>query len=259
MHYISFITSTLHILHGGCITRVSRIHCIYFIEHTWHIPTDVYTTHKSPYMWIHYICTMVYTKHMHHGGRVMHTWSCICRAILRSQLCTSIFYMRYPYSIFYMHVMSSSILSSEAWMNSQYSCTQHVILITCVSFIFFGCMLLESSNMSAGSRCAGAFSQQKSQFLRRHFDMRVLFMRSYTEVNPGNSRNWVKFGGTVQGNPGTIWGYPGTILGYPGTIWELFGATPELTGTVQGCHLALTLQMQISVFFFFCKIIHVYP
>ncbi len=66
IHYTSFITSTLHILHGGCVTRASRIHCIYFIEHMWHIPTDVYTTHKSPLCgyttytpWcIHSICTM---------------------------------------------------------------------------------------------------------------------------------------------------------------------------------------------------------
>ncbi len=89
IHYISFMTSTLHILHGGCVTRASRMHCIYFIEHMWHIPTDVYTTHKSSFMWIHQIYTMVYTQHMHHGGRVMHTWSCICRAISRSQLCNS--------------------------------------------------------------------------------------------------------------------------------------------------------------------------
>ncbi len=84
IHCISLITSTLHKLHGGCVTSASRIHCIYFIEHMWHIPTDVYTTHKSLFMWIHYIYTMVYTQHMHHGGCVMHTWSCICRAILRS-------------------------------------------------------------------------------------------------------------------------------------------------------------------------------
>ena len=66
-HYTSFITSTLHILHGGCVTRVSRIHCIYFIEHMWHIPTDVYTPHinhplcgyttYTPWC-IHSICTM---------------------------------------------------------------------------------------------------------------------------------------------------------------------------------------------------------
>ncbi len=74
IHYISFITFTLHILHGGCVMRVSRIHIIYFIEHMWHIPTDVHTTHKSLFMWIHYIYIMVYTQHMHHGGRVMHMW-----------------------------------------------------------------------------------------------------------------------------------------------------------------------------------------
>ena len=63
-HYTSFITSTLHILYGGCVTRASHIHCIYFIEHMWHIPTDVNTTHKScgyttytPWC-IHSICTM---------------------------------------------------------------------------------------------------------------------------------------------------------------------------------------------------------
>ncbi len=83
---------TLHILHNiystytswrMCHARVTHtLHIL--IEHMWHIPTDVYTTHKSPFMWIHYIYTMVYTQHMPHGGRVMHTWSCICRAILRS-------------------------------------------------------------------------------------------------------------------------------------------------------------------------------
>ena len=60
-------------------------------------------------------------------------------------------------------------------------------------------------------------------------------MRSYTEVNPGNSRNWVKFGGTVQGNPGTIWGYPGTILGYPGTIWGNPGTIRGNPGTDWNC------------------------
>ncbi len=34
------LTSPLHILHGGCVTRASHIHCIYFIEHMWHMPTD---------------------------------------------------------------------------------------------------------------------------------------------------------------------------------------------------------------------------
>ncbi len=29
IHYTSFITSTLHILHGGCVTRTSCIHSIY--------------------------------------------------------------------------------------------------------------------------------------------------------------------------------------------------------------------------------------
>ncbi len=40
-------------------------------------------------MWIHYIIvyTMVYTQLMHHGGRVMHTWNCICRAILGVDHC----------------------------------------------------------------------------------------------------------------------------------------------------------------------------
>ncbi len=36
-------------------------------------------------------------------------------------------------------------------------------------------------------------------------------MRSYTEVSPGISRNWEKFGGTVKGNPGTAEGNPGTV------------------------------------------------
>ncbi len=84
IHYISFMTSTLHILHGGCVTHTSRIHCTYFIEHMWHIPTDVYITHKSSFTWIHYIYTMLSTQHMHHGGRVMHMWRSICRAISRS-------------------------------------------------------------------------------------------------------------------------------------------------------------------------------
>ncbi len=66
IHYISFITSTLHtcILHGGCVMRASCIHCIYFIEHTWHIHTDVHTTHKSLFMGIHYTYIMVYTQHI---------------------------------------------------------------------------------------------------------------------------------------------------------------------------------------------------
>ncbi len=29
-------------------------------------------------------------------------------------------------------------------------------------------------------------------------------MWSYTEVTPGIARNWVKFSGTVDGNPGTV-------------------------------------------------------
>ena len=40
-------------------------------------------------------------------------------------------------------------------------------------------------------------------------------MRSYTEVTPGITRNWEKFGGTVEGNPGTVQGNPGTIWGKP--------------------------------------------
>ncbi len=45
------------------VSCASSIHCIYFIEHMWHIPTDVHTTHKSSYMWIHYIYIMVYTAY----------------------------------------------------------------------------------------------------------------------------------------------------------------------------------------------------
>ncbi len=97
--------STQHILHGACVTytpecmhhTISRAHddtlnilhniystytswrvCHVRVTHTqhilhsayiyiWHIPTDVYTTHKSPFMWIHYIYSMMYTQHMHHG------------------------------------------------------------------------------------------------------------------------------------------------------------------------------------------------
>ena len=63
IHYISFITSTLHILHGGCVTHTSHIHCIYFVDHMCHISTDVpvYTTHKSLFMRIHHIYIMAYT------------------------------------------------------------------------------------------------------------------------------------------------------------------------------------------------------
>ena len=71
-------------------------------------------------------------------------------------------------------------------------------------------------------------------------------MRSYTEVSPGISRNWEKFGGTVKGNPGTAKGNPGTVWGNPGTIWGNPGTIWDNPGTIWGCHLADTLSVQIS-------------
>ncbi len=61
--YIYSMTSTLHTHHGGCVTCVSHTHSEYFLEHMWHILTDVYTTHESVFMWIHYIHNGVYTAH----------------------------------------------------------------------------------------------------------------------------------------------------------------------------------------------------
>ncbi len=52
--------------------------------------------------------------------------------------------------------------------------------------------LIESSNVSAGARRAGGFSYEKSQFLHWYFNMRSLFMRSYTEVTLGITWNWVE-------------------------------------------------------------------
>ena len=115
MHHIYSMTSTLHIHRGGCVTRASHMHSIYIIEHTWHILLDADTTHKSVFMWLQYIYTMVYTQHMHHGGRVTHTWSSICRAIILSQLC--IFGMTIQHSyIKLMYILQFHFFRTPLWM-----------------------------------------------------------------------------------------------------------------------------------------------
>ena len=62
-----------------------HMHSIYFIEHMWHTLIDAYTTHESVFMCLHYIYIMLYTQHMHHGGRVTHAWSSIimqCKSMI---------------------------------------------------------------------------------------------------------------------------------------------------------------------------------
>ncbi len=76
-------------------------------------------------------------------------------------------------------------------------------------------------------------------------------MRSYTEITPGITRNWEKFGGTVEGNPGTVQGNPGTIWGNPGTIWGSPGTEWNCLG-LPSCTYIINADHWV-----FCTTIHV--
>ncbi len=97
IHYISFITSTLHILHGGCLTRASRIHCIYFISRAY-VAFTHWCTHHT------YITVYVDTLHIQHGVYTAYAPWRTCHAYMELHMQCNIAILAVYYNIIGLYV-----------------------------------------------------------------------------------------------------------------------------------------------------------